>query len=108
MFVKLNSQQDMFDSDEPAPTPYLVLFEWTVDRNPFNAYPRDMFSKTEIMDRWLESILDNQSRKKQLPSFSRLPMKIFSFFGKMNCGKDFCLIKLYISFIFQNIRVTKK
>lgn len=92
MLFQLNSQQDMFESTQELQTPtqsgtLVVLYEWCDNDRPFNVYPRTMFSGTEIRDTWLNSNLDNMSRKKELPPLQNLPGKSFSIFGKIDEGK---------------------
>ena len=81
----------MFSTQETARTvfiyQYLVLFDWTLDlRRPFHIFPRTMFSKKEILDKWVEATLDCRSRIKTLKPLEGLPGKTFSLFAKVEQG----------------------
>lgn len=62
--------------------------------SPFAAYPRSMFSAKEIQDRWMDSILDNVSRLKNINSL-KIQEKNFCLFAKIDSGIYFILY-LYI------------
>lgn len=86
----MSSQVDMFSSQEPPATPksrvkygYIVLCNRNESiKYPFNLYSRSRFSMTEIQDRWLESILDNSSRLKNLQTLN-VHGKSLCLFGKI-------------------------
>lgn len=90
--IQPSSQEDPFDSpirSKAMSTSYshLVLF----DKNPkttgpFGLFPRSIFSKQEIRDHWVESILDDASRMKDLVTLERIPGK-FCLFAKIDSGK---------------------
>lgn len=88
----MNSQEDLFegvDTQKPTKVKYDSVVLCDKDeavKNPFQAYPRSMFSSTEIQDRWLECLLDDSSRLKSLPTFEGMPNKQFSLFLKIEKG----------------------
>ena len=86
----------MFEAtQDPKPTKckvnygFVVLFDLQKGNEfPFSWYPRSMFSKTEIPDRWLDSVLDMTSRMTKI-SFERMPNNSLSLFGKIEAGLIF-------------------
>lgn len=103
-YFQYSSQRDMFESQgsplsqsilqmdgnvSTHTTEYtnLLFFDWAVDnRRPFEIFPRTLFSDKEIKERWLNSILDENSRIMTLPPLKSLPGKTFSLFGKIEKG----------------------
>ena len=68
---------------------FLVLCDKNEEvMNPFGLFPRSMFSSKEILDRWLNSILDHSSRLKSLHTLDNN----LSLFGKIEEGKYFFII----------------
>lgn len=90
--MQLNSQEDIFATQEPETTKgpkydYLVLCDHDESvQHPFALFPRKMFSTTEILDKWVDSILDPSSRLKSLNTLERVPNKTFGLFGKIEEG----------------------
>ena len=87
----MDSQEDIFATQTATKSKvnyaYIVLCDKDEDvRNPFGWYPRSMFSSREILDRWLNSILDHSSRLKSLDTLQRLNDKSLSLFGKVEEG----------------------
>ena len=96
----MSSQEDMFATQEQEPKK-LVKYDFVVlcdqDDNvqhPFASFPRTMFSSAEILDKWMESILDHSSRLKPLTTLQR--MSKFSLFGKIEEGTN-----IYFAIILQ-------
>ena len=85
-----NSQEDLFGPDPKKPKVkynFLVLCDKDEgERFPFASYPRSMFSTREIMDKWIDSILDDSSRLKSLSSLEGMQDKQFALFGKFEEG----------------------
>ena len=87
----MDSQIDIFatqDTKKPKVNyAFIVLCDKNEDvLNPFALYPRSMFSENEILERWLDAILDHSSRLKSLHTLERLPHKTLSLFGKIEEG----------------------
>ena len=85
----MDSQEDIFATQEPKKTKvryeFLVLCDKGPEvKNPFALFPRSVFSEKEISDRWLDSILDHSSRLKSLNTLERLGN--LSLFGKIDDG----------------------
>lgn len=92
--MQYNSQEDIFGTQAPVKQKVKYGFVVLCDKddqvsNPFAVYPRTMFSGKEILDRWLDSILDHSSRLKSLHTLERLPDKNLSLFGKIEDGISF-------------------
>ena len=97
---QINSQQDMFATQPPTQRPsqpktkpkmvygFVVLCDKDNEiENPFSFYPRHIFSKKEILDRWLSSTLDNSSRLRSLNVLEGVPNKTnMCLFGKIEAG----------------------
>lgn len=95
-YFKINSQEDIFSTQFPAtqsPKPstskikprigFVVLYDLSGNSpKPFGIYPRSMFSTHEIKDKWLDSILNNDSRMTPLV-LNMLPDKSYSLFAKV-------------------------
>ena len=85
----MNSQEDLF-ADIPSKKvkyDYLVLCDKDEGvKHPFASFPRCMFSPREILDRWLDSILDDSSRVRSLTTLDKIPDKQFALFGKFEEG----------------------
>lgn len=85
-----NSQEDIFATQEPKKKvkyEYIVLCDKDESsKTPFSLFPITMFTKHEIQEKWLDSILDDSSRLKRLTTLERMPDKIFSLFGKIDEG----------------------
>ena len=87
----MNSQEDMFGTQEVKKSrlnyDFIVLCDKDPDvMSPFALYPRSMFSPMEILDQWLDSILDHSSRLKTLNTLGGLPEKNLSLFAKIEEG----------------------
>lgn len=89
----MSSQEDIFATQEPPPTPKKVEYEFVVlcDKDegapePFSLYPRSMFLPNEIHGKWLDSILDDSSRLKSLHTLQRFPETNLSLFAKIENG----------------------
>ena len=87
----MDSQEDIFATQDVKKSKINYAFVVLCDKdeevmNPFSLYPRTMFTSNEIMDRWLNSILDHSSRLKSLHTLERLPDKSLSLFGKIEEG----------------------
>ena len=87
----MDSQEDIFATQVSPKSQinyaFLVLCDTNEDvKYPFAWYPRSMFNSSEILDRWLQSILDNSSRLKSLHTLERMPEKSLSLFGKIEEG----------------------
>ena len=113
----MSSQEDIFSSQFPPtqipstqlPNPstskmkpkigYVVLFDLSGNSpKPFGMYPRAMFSTHEIKERWLDSILDTDSRMTALV-LNMLPEKSYSLFAKVKedtskADRDACIKEL--------------
>ena len=97
----MDSQEDIFATQDSKKSKvnyaYLVLCDKSEDvMNPFACYPRSMFSQKEILDRWLDSILDHSSRLKSLHTLETIQDKSLSLFGKIEEGNFSILIYYYI------------
>ena len=93
----MDSQEDIFATQDEKKSKVNYAFLVLCDKNedvmyPFAWYPRSMFSSSEIMDRWLHSILDHSSRLKSLNTLERVPDKSLSLFGKIEEGIYYDLI----------------
>lgn len=65
---------------------FLTLFDHSDNElRPFGWFPHSMFTKKEIKDSWLDSVLDDASRMKPL-TLERIKDQKFSLFGKMEEG----------------------
>ena len=86
----MSSQEDLFATQEPKKTKvkyeYIVLCDKD-DPNPFSLYPTSMFSGQEINVKWLESILDDSSRLKNIQTLEMMSEKHLSLFGKIDEGE---------------------
>lgn len=83
---------------------YVILFDFTeYNPRPYGVFERSMFSKNEILDKWMGNTLDNPSRMKYLTQLQALPGKRFSLFGKLEKGiLFFILFFIFISKITDN------
>ena len=86
----MDSQEDIFATQQPKKK---VKYDHVVlcdkDENaeePFSMYPTSMFSETEILGRWLDSILDSSSRLKTLLNLQKVHNKNLCLFGKVPAG----------------------
>ena len=61
---------------------------------PFGMYPRSMFSTLEIKEKWLDSILDDVSRRTPLV-LNMMPEKSYALFAKVREGNFFLLFLIF-------------
>lgn len=92
----MNSQEDLFATQEPFETQKSkkIIYDFLILCNkdegvthPFALYPRSMFTSGEIIDRWLDSILDHSSRLKTLHTLEGVYESSLALFGKIDEGK---------------------
>lgn len=69
---------------------------------PFSYHARSNFSEKEILDRWINSILDDSSRLKTLHTLENVQDKQFSLFGKIPEGVNKTNL-MYCKFFFIKI-----
>lgn len=94
MFVSPEPSQSIlegiYNSPQTRAPEYMkvILFQWDINKKrPFDIFPLSMFTTNEIKDKWMESILDQNSRIRTLPMLRSLPGKTFSLFAKIERGK---------------------
>ena len=111
----MNSQEDMFGTQDTPKSKLHYDFVVLCDRDPevmspFALYPRSMFSTSEILDRWLDSILDHSSRLKPLHTLHGLQDKNLSLFGKIEEGlhKKIIFHIMICNLIIYNLGVPKE
>lgn len=83
------SQEDPFANEVmegPVKYDHVVLYDKSGNSSPFGAYSTTMFSEKEIKPRWISSVLDSYSRKKDLCPLEMLPESIYCLFGKIESG----------------------
>lgn len=89
-FIKINSQEDLF-GDQRKPKvqyDYVVLCDKDeAEKYPFASYPRTMFQKGEILDKWIDAILDDSSRLKSMNTLQGIGDKQLCLFGKFEEGE---------------------